>query len=278
MKNIRAFHTLCSKPAFENSNYNMQDHAILTMILSALKWKQNMGSIKLIADEKVISYLTEKNLDVIWDEIEILEELDINYKMFWAGCKIFTLKKQKLPIVMLDVDMIVWNDISSKLNSEVIAIHDEPLIEDIYRDKNYFKLNSNYSFDDDFDWSVKASNTALLYIQNEEFRDYYCDESIKFMENAQNTDDTLSYMIFAEQRLLPMCAKKQGKKIKHLLKYPQAIGNQNDFTHIWGYKRSLSMSEDENEIFCKRCVSRILKDFPRESMLFLKNEFFYKYM
>ena len=278
MKKLNAFHTLSTMNKTLNDEFNMRDFDILTMILSALYWRKNNGNIKLVADKQVISYLINKKLEFIWNEIQEIEDYDINRNMFWAGGKIFALKEQESPIVMLDTDMIVWNDISPKLKEKVVAIHDEPIILDIYKGKDYFKMKNNYVFNDSFDWTVHPSNTALLYIEEEEFKDFYCKESIKFMRSSQDDSDTLSYMVFAEQRLLSMCAKLKNINIGYMIQYPKDLGNQDDFTHLWGYKRALEYDESERKSFCRRCVKRILKEFPSESLLFVSEDFFYKYI
>lgn len=278
MKKINAFHTLSTMNKTLNDEFNMRDFDILTMILSALYWRKNNGNIKLVADKQVISYLINKKLEFIWNEIQEIEDYDINRNMFWAGGKIFALKEQESPIVMLDTDMIVWNDISPKLKEKVVAIHDEPIILDIYKGKDYFKMKNNYVFNDSFDWTVHPSNTALLYIEEEEFKDFYCKESIKFMRSSQDDSDTLSYMVFAEQRLLSMCAKLKNINIGYMIQYPKDLGSQDDFTHLWGYKKALEYDESERKSFCRRCVKRILKEFPSESLLFVSEDFFYKYI
>ena len=278
MKKLNAFHTLSTMNKTLNDEFNMRDFDILTMILSALYWRKNNGNIKLVADKQVISYLINKKLEFIWNEIQEIEDYDINRNMFWAGGKIFALKEQESPIVMLDKDMIVWNDISSKLKEKVVAIHDEPIILDIYKGKDYFKMKNNYVFNDRFDWTVYPSNTALLYIEDEEFKDFYCKESIRFMRSSQDDSDTLSYMVFAEQRLLSMCAKLKNINIGYMIQYPKDLGSQDDFTHLWGYKKALEYDESESKSFCRRCVNRILKEFPSESLLFVSEDFFYKYI
>ena len=278
MKKLNAFHTLSTMNKTLNDEFNMRDFDILTMILSALYWRKNNGNIKLVADKQVISYLINKKLEFIWNEIQEIEDYDINRNMFWAGGKIFALKEQESPIVMLDTDMIVWNDISPKLKKKVVAIHDEPIILDIYKGKDYFKMKNNYVFNDSFDWTVYPSNTALLYIEDEEFKDFYCKESIRFMRSSQDDSDTLSYMVFAEQRLLSMCAKLKKINIGYMIQYPKDLGSQDDFTHLWGYKKALEYDESERKSFCRRCVKRILKEFPSESLLFVSEDFFYKYI
>lgn len=274
---INAFHTLCSKPSALSDVFYLYDYSMLVMILSALNWKKYMGNITLVADKTSIDYIKKYNLTFIWDKIEFLEYYDIDYHTFWAGSKILALKNQKAPVVMLDLDIIIWSDISSQLDEDIIAIHNEPLIKSVYKDKEYFNMYDTYFFDD-FDWSILPSNTAFLYIKNDDFKQYYCNESINFMKNTKKTKDTLHHMLFAEQRLLSMCAKKKNKDIKYLIKYPQDIGNQNYFTHIWGYKNILSSDYVQNDNFCRRCVKRILSDFPKESLLLSNKDFFFKYI
>lgn len=278
MKNLRAFHTLCSRKMHTRCNLCMQDFDILTMILSALYWKKNNGNIDLIADEENISYVKSKCLETLWDNIYEIPNYDINREMFWAGGKIFALREQKTPIAMIDTDMIVWSDISTKLNEKIVTIHNEPLIPEIYKVKEYFKMKKDYKFDHRLDWNVYPSNTAFLYISDKEFKNFYCNESIRFMQSSQDDSDTLSYMVFAEQRLLSMCAKISDINIGYMINYPENLGNQDDFTHLWGYKKVLAESESERERFCKRCVKRILKEFPKESLLFINEDFFYNYI
>ena len=75
-----------------------------------------------------------------------------------------------------------------------------------------------------------------------------------------------------------MCAKICDINIGYMINYPEDLGNQDDFTHLWGYKKALTESESERERFCKRCVKRILKEFTKESLLFINEDFFYNYI
>ena len=75
--------------------------------------------------------------------------------------------------------------------------------------------------------------------------------------------DPLIYMVFAEQRLISMCAKKQGIEIYNFSDVEALFHSaQTCFTHVWGYKSYLQRHLEARERFCKRCMKRILKDFP----------------
>ena len=57
----------------------------------------------------------------------------------------------------------------------------------------------------------------MLYMAKEQFKNYYVDSSIQFMENCRETEENLCHMVFAEQRLLAMCAARKGKIIASFL-------------------------------------------------------------
>ena len=54
---MKAFHSNWTAPYLINSSlYEMKDYEILTTILSALKWREKNGSIKMITDRVGESY------------------------------------------------------------------------------------------------------------------------------------------------------------------------------------------------------------------------------
>ena len=95
-------------------------------------------------------------------------------------------------------------------------------------------------------------------------------EAMAFM-SATTGENPLQYMVFAEQRLLSMCAKERQMPI-HLLSTMEALfgPGQTTFTHIWGYKRQLRMNGEERTKFCKRCMKRIREDYPEFYPILLK--------
>ena len=57
------------------------------------------------------------------------------------------------------------------------------------------------------------SNTAFMYISNNEFKEYYTETAIDFMSNLSNSYNKIINMVFAEQRLISMCAKRKNIEI-----------------------------------------------------------------
>ncbi len=263
---MNAIHTIWSAPFFERNSgeYFIEDFEILTTILSAMQWQKNNGKIKLVADERVIEFYKDKGLINIWNEVEELKIDDnINPKMFWAASKLYALKKQKTPVVLLDTDFIMWKSIDFDKFGDCAVIHFEDLYEDVYPQKDYFKMNDGYIWKD-YDWRLKAANTAFCIFTNQELVKKYTNAAIEFMKNAKHCDDYLRYMVFCEQRLLPMCAKDGNFKVTSISEQNKLFSDDNKtFTHIWGMKQQMREDKNLREAFCKKCVNRIIKEFPQ---------------
>jgi len=269
---INAFHSNWTKPFFEinkGSNYYIEDFEILTTILSALMWRKNNGKIKMVTDNKGYEYYKSIGIESIWDlgidtSLENIECSKINPNIFWAAGKIYALKKQNAPCIMIDTDFIVWDDISLELKDEKLAIiHKEEISEDIYPDKKKFNMKKEYVFHENLDWTILPSNTALAYIGDEEFKEIYTEMSIKFMENLNFSEDRLINMVFAEQRLFSMCAKIKNISIKELQTLKELWKNeQKIYTHVWGYKEIMRRDCKKRTEFCIKCIKRIEEEFP----------------
>lgn len=267
---MNAIHINWTKPYRErfSAPYSVEDFELLTTVLSALKWREKNGGIKMITDSFGKEYYENIGISHIWDG-GIETYLDnvpeaINPGIFWAAGKLFALKEQTAPIAMIDTDFIVWEEILFDKLPAVTSIHPEPLYEDVYPCKEYFNMKNNYNFDNGWDWGVDALNTAFCVFKNDNLLKYYTSEAVRFMENtADEVDDTLKYMVFAEQRLLPMCAKKMGLYYSSFSNLDRLFTHgENYFTHTWGMKQQMRDIPELRYDFCMRCADRIKKDFP----------------
>ena len=268
---IDAFHSNWTAPFFRlkrADKYYIDDFEILTTMLSALEWQKTNGNIKMITDEVGAEFYRKIGIDSVWnlgidDSLEKDIDKEINPKVFWAAGKIEALKKQEAPCVMIDTDFIVWKSLQDKLKCSLAAIHSEELSE-VYPGKEAFKMKSGDDFETDFNWSIKPFNTAFVYINNNEFLDFYTKSSIDFMKNLINSEDRLINMVFAEQRMFSMCAEKMKLKVKELMPLEElAKNNQEYFTHVWGLKDIMRKNKDIRKKFCIRCINRIITDFPQ---------------
>lgn len=267
---IDAFHSNWTKPFFVNNNkdYFIEDFEILTTILSALKWQENNGDIKMITDSIGKKYYEFLGINDLWN-LGIDTSLDnidkrIDPKIFWAAGKLFALKNTKSPIVMMDTDFIVWKPLNYMIkNKELCIVHREGISPEVYPNKDYFTFNNNYTFNPKWDWNEEPCNTCFTYINNDIFKEYYINSAIDFMSNRCKDNDQIKNMVFAEQRLISMCAKEKNIKISSLTTLMElAKKEQSYFTHTWGFKEVMRRDYEIRYNFCVKCIQRILKDFP----------------
>ena len=266
---MKAFHSTWTAPFFtrQQGDFYIEDFELLTTILSALKWREFNGDIKMVTDKTGALYYKKLGLEFLWN-LGIEERLEnipdtINPRVFWAAGKLYALKEEDAPIVMMDTDFIVWKPIYNLIDIGTInVIHREELIKDVYPGVEGFKMDSLYNDFDKLNWIVRPCNTAFSYIDDDEFKEYYTNTAIDFMLSAKG-DNPLTYMVFAEQRLMAMCALNKEKHIKSICSVDKLFSNtQEIFTHIWGHKRHLRENTLSREKFCLKCINRIKGDYP----------------
>ena len=259
---MKAFHTLRTR-----ENFSAADFELFTMILSALKWREKNGSIKLVTDTRGAKYFERLGLSEAWNEIDTsLDEMNAlgwNEKIFWAGAKLFALSKQAAPVVMIDLDFIAWQRLDfAPFATNIAVIHREQVNNSIYPDKNFFRLKNGQNLPKNLDWSVEACNTAFAYFGANDFIKRYTDFAFELMTSLDTTDDVLTYMVFVEQRWAAMCAALMHREIFSLSSLENLFGRQKYFTHLWGSKQKFRDDLKASENFCRNCARRIQNDFP----------------
>ncbi|MDR1753545.1 MAG: hypothetical protein LBR74_01385 [Eubacterium sp.] len=244
-------------------SFKIEKFDLYCMVLSALVWRRSGGNITLHADKVSFDYYTDIGLKGIWDSIAntIPDDFEgINPKMFWAAGKLFALRETSAPIVMIDTDFIVWEN--PEFGNSIIAAHYETISDMIYPDFTYFEMKPDYHFNPSWSKAASPLNTAFLYLPDEGFKQYYVNKSIDFMKHAEDCDDFLCRMVFAEQRLLSVCAEELKMPVQVLLNKNRVFFPQKKFTHLWGAKRIMREDKRSEKEFTDRCKNRILSDFP----------------
>lgn len=247
-------------------NVRVEDFDLYCTALSALQWRKLGGRISMCCDSSFAEYYEKIGFGGIWDEIRVIiaDDLEgINPKMFWAGAKLLALHKTNAPVVMIDTDFIVWE--LPEFGNEIIAAHREDISDDIYPDLSFFGAENHIM--PDFSEKVLPLNTAFLYLPDNDFKEFYTSQAIAFMKNAKNCDDYLKYMVFAEQRLLAMCADYTNTPVKTLLDKDSLFFPQDSFTHLWGAKQAMRDNSELRGEFIERCKTRILRDFSEYSFI-----------
>jgi hypothetical protein len=260
---IPAFHVLWTKPATTGGkHFSMNNAEILTMMVSALMWQKHNGSIKLYTDKVGYAFIRSRKLLALWDggiDTELLGNNDypIDPEIFWAAGKLIALEAQACPCVMLDTDLIITQPIQQLLEPTAItALHSEVLNPEVYLHPSLLKKPSEFNFPDDYNWNVLPSNTAFLYIKDESFRNLYLNDSKRFMfRNMEKPTEMVSQMVFAEQRLLSICADRQHLSINYLLSDPFSLSNSS-VIHLWGFKHLLRQNENVQAIYSKQLIEK----------------------
>ncbi len=268
---INGFYSMWTKPSKVRLGtnkkyiYEMEDFEVITMILSVAAYERYNGPTKMYADEDACAYLDKTGLASMFHRgvelIGVSEEIDP--LVFWAAGKLVALSKEQGASAMIDLDLIIWKDLAKCIGENpVYVIHREELNPVIYPDPHVFECNEGYSMPEEWDFSVLPANTALLYTSSEEFRKYYTSAALAFMKGCAPSKDNLNRMVFAEQRLLPICAKAMGLGVGSYVKSVSELREQTVFTHIWGHKDVLKYNLQEREQYIRRCLKRLKYDFP----------------
>ena len=260
---MNAFHTLRTR-----ENFKAADFENFVILLSALKWREKNGAIKLVTDSRGAEYFERLGLSAAWNKIDTsLDDMDSrgwDEKIFWAGAKLFALSKQVAPVVMIDLDFIAWQKLDfAPFTTNIAVIHREKVVDNMtYPDKIYFRLKDGRTLPANLDWSVEACNTAFAYFGANDFIRRYTDYAFELMTSLDTTDNVLTYMVFVEQRWAAMCAALMRREIFALSSLENLFGRQKYFTHIWGDKQNLRDDPQASESFCRSCARRIKNDFP----------------
>ncbi len=239
-----------------------EDFELLTTVISALKWREYNGSIKMITDKSGAEFYKKNGLDILWDNgvSDELSDIKADPEMFWAAGKIYALRSQKAPLAVIDTDFIVWKKLDFDTVKDAAVIHFEDINPDAYPDVSVFKMKKGYKFPK-ADADLKACNTAFYVIKNQQFLDCYTADAIHFIENAEKVKEPLTYMLYAEQRLFNICAEKVGATVGAFSDLETLFADNTAFTHTWGMKREMRANDELRKKFCIRCANRIKRDF-----------------
>ena len=260
---MNAIHIISTAPFFAKggTEFRVEDFDLYCTALSALYWRKLNGRITLCADSKGAEYYHRIGFEPLWDEIRVCvpDDLDgIDPLMFWAGGKLLALAKVEAPVAMVDTDFIVWKELS--FGEEIIAAHREELMPDVYPPLSY--LSAEGHIIPDFREDVLPLNTAFLYLPDNDFKEFYTSQAIAFMKSAKKCPDPLCHMVFAEQRLIAMCADYTGTPVKTLLDKNHLYFPQDGFTHLWGAKQVMRDNPPLRADFLEKCRNRLVSEFP----------------
>ena len=260
---LKGFHVLLTAPFFcmhPDKKFIMSEFYLATIKLSALTWRRYNGEIYLLTDIEGANYFESEGLGNIYNGIfPILDSnmYGLDNRRYWAAGKIQCLRKIKAPFVLIDLDLIVWRvlDVS---NCDIAAAHTEPLFEDIYPPLEFFDMSPQYHFPSEWDEHALPLNTSIAYFSEDNFKEYYAKSAIRFMQYERNSanSDGIRCMVFAEQRILGMCAVAKNQIVKTYLDYDKKLENQKLITHLWSCKNFLRNAPDVAMEYVRLCKNK----------------------
>ncbi|MCL1789708.1 MAG: hypothetical protein FWG33_05050, partial [Oscillospiraceae bacterium] len=188
MIQFTVIYSLSTLPFFDKNptgDFSLDRFELYTAALSSLTRKKAGNTTVMHCDSRGEKYIREIGLIDVWDEVThtIPDDLDgINPRMFWAAGKLFALKATPCPVLMLDTDFIAWQ--LPEFGKGITAAHREPLFEKAYPDISHFNMDDGYTFNKEFNYNAQPLNTAFLYINSNQFKDDYVEQSLDFMRSA----------------------------------------------------------------------------------------------
>lgn len=272
-RKVPGYHSLWTQPM---AKVEMQDYELISLIASVLYYKSHSGPMYLVADRRGIEYLNSLRLTALYDKVvEMKVDTSINPKVFWAAGKIFAHAQMPCPSVSVDMDAIVWKPVYKTLDaSAAVALHTEPSDWTPYTNK-WPSIMGPWS---DIDTNqVSPVNTGILAFLNDKFKEDYTQACFSFMRDfsnsklsSQKVDWThspsyIDEMVFAEQMILALMAKKTGKKIKTVTSYDRFsdhMAENSMVTHLWNSKRGYRDHSRARDAFIHDMIDMLLHDFP----------------
>ncbi|MBN1970881.1 MAG: hypothetical protein JXR48_17170 [Candidatus Delongbacteria bacterium] len=237
------------------NNKGFRDYAILTFMLSVLKWNELNGEVIVFGDDFYEDFLNDYCLYKL--PLSFINKFGESKSdpVFWAGVKIETIEFLDAPFCLLDHDLIVWQDIRRIISAtEIRSLHYEHLPNPVYPDKSWFID----TYIPDIDWNSLPINTSFLSINNQIYKKKYTNLALTFIERYRGKPHHTIPMVFAEQRI----AGSIFRHIKDLvLLNEKTIEKQNIITHLWGYKRALEKSPELELNFCKKIANYIFNTY-----------------
>lgn len=260
----------------------MADYELITLIASVLYYKSHSGPMYLVTDRRGLDYLNSLKLTSLYDKIiELHVNKDINPKIFWAAGKIYAHSVVTTPSISIDMDAIIWQPIHKTVKPcDAVALHVEPSDWPPYT-KKWDDIQGPWSVVDSR--AVEPVNTGVLALLADPLKYQYIEAAESFMVNFSRSNQQghkaefshgpsyVDEMVFAEQMMLSLIAKKLGARIRSISSYDRFSDHMVEnrkVTHLWNSKRGYRSHSRAREAYVHDMIDRLLKDFP-ESRKFI---------
>ena len=274
------FHSYWTRPALDPSQpaagqeLEWWDFEALTWLWSALELGRHTP-LRLVTDARGLLAVQRAGLEWVYAGgiSTALEGIpaDVNPDIYWAAGKLYAYREVAAPCVSVDTDAVLWQPLQP--TAPVMALHPED------RDCGWYSRDAaqfqHFGFTGpEWDWTVHPMNAAVVYLEDQALLNGYVDTAIRFMEEssrhyrgaAQDGEEIPpNAMLFAEQRLLPMCARRLGQSVAPLTATQPGsawLPRNPDCLHLWGAKHAYKLCPDARVAAVNYLQAEILKRFP----------------
>lgn len=231
-----------------DSPIQLADFEALTWLTSALEARRH-GGIRLVTDTRGAQFVRRTGLDWVYDA-GISTALDalpasVNPQVFWAAGKLEALLSVKTPCAALDTDAVLWRP--PPMPTRLWVLHPEDRRWGWYRaDQEVFGACG--FADPAWDWEADPVNMGIAVYPEPGFARRYAQAAIEFMaafsqQLAAGDPAAAAYrrhgcdpMIFAEQRILALCARRERQPVGFLGRlHPSAahMARNRRCLHLW---------------------------------------------
>ncbi len=273
------FHAYWTRPQLsdgvppESQDIELWDFELLIWLLSVLEVRRH-SPIQLVTDSRGLSAVRKAGIDWLYNG-GISTALDgipraVDAGIFWAAGKLYAYREVETPCVSLDTDAVLWRPLTP--SAPVMTLHAEDREWVWYRDNE--QMFARYGFDGPgWNWQLHPCNAGVVCLGDPRLLRLYTDTAIRFMEDyagANRTGATHEVeasvaMLFAEQRLLPMCADRLGLAVAPITQTRPMAGwlpENLDCLHLWRAKLAYKCCPDARRELVRWLIERLLTQFP----------------
>ena len=199
----------------------VQIYGLISSLLSWIKFAPNFTRV-LYADSTILSFLKQKNLLDLWDEIEevdFIEELEGKYGVnFFAYPKIWTWTRQTEPFWICDTDTVLikplceWFD-PTKYWSQ---LYDHSIKPDLHSrgKQGFFEVASNLKFPSvrEFCNWTKCSSAGLIFFPEPKIAQILGHTILSIAKDIRKGSPDLNWVLY-EEALIPSILETMGRKM-----------------------------------------------------------------
>ena len=245
---------------------------IVTMVLSALTYKEKVGPIMLAADIHGLSFCTWTGISNIYDRVEHVEvDSRINTDTFWAAIKIYALGMIKAPCISVDLDAVLMRRPSPWY--DVVALHSEPIEWEAYSWTNMWE--DLWSRLKNGSKRVAPLNTAVAAFYDNELLEKYVSTAKALMINGtkrpiskssqinigeSGSKVPVTEMVFAEQYSLAVIAESMKKRVGVITTLCEKLEHptpNSTAIHLWNSKRFYRKHGRAHELYMTWAMEQI---------------------